>query len=116
VNYGLRVNGRLVASAGTHVISRELRLAAVGNVLTHREHRNRGYAKIVTGAVTADLLRFCDEVVLNVRSDNPPAIAAYRSLGYREHVRFEERLVHRRGTLWDSIVSPIRRIASRRSA
>jgi ribosomal protein S18 acetylase RimI-like enzyme len=116
VYYGLRVNGRLVAAAGTHVISREMRLAAVGNVLTHRDHRNRGYAKVVTGAVTADLLRFCDEVVLNVRSDNPPAIAAYQALGYREHVRFDERLVHRRGTLWDSITSPIRRIASRRSA
>ena len=56
--------------------------------------------------MTAELLRFCPEVVLNVRSDNPPALAAYRALGYREHVRFEERLVHRRGSLWDSIVWP----------
>ena len=115
VYYGIRVGGRLVAAAGTHVISRDMRLAAVGNVMTNRDFRNRGYAKIVTGAVTQELLRFCDEVVLNVRSDNPPALAAYRALGYREHVRFEERLVHRRGTLWDSIVSPIRRIANRRS-
>lgn len=115
VYYGIRVNGRLAAAAGTHVISRDMRLAAVGNVMTHRDFRNRGYAKVVTGAVTQELLRFCDEVVLNVRSDNPPALAAYRALGYREHVRFEERLVHRRGTLWDSIVSPIRRIANRRS-
>jgi len=114
--YGIRAGGRLVAAAGTHVISRDMRLAAVGNVMTNRDHRNRGYAKIVTGAVTQELLRFCDEVVLNVRSDNPPALAAYRALGYREHIRFEERLVHRRGTLWDSIVSPIRRIANRRSA
>ena len=83
-----------------------MRLAAVGNVMTHRDFRNRGYAKIVTGAVTQELLRFCDEVVLNVRADNPPALAAYRALGYHEHVRFEERLVHRRGTLWDSIVRP----------
>ena len=115
VYYGVRVNGRLVAAAGTHVISRDMRLAAVGNVMTSRDYRNRGYAKVVTGAVTQELLRFCDEVVLNVRSDNPPALAAYRALGYREHIRFEERLVHRRGTLWDSIVSPIRRIANRRS-
>jgi len=115
VYYGIRVHGRLVAAAGTHVISREMRLAAVGNVMTNRDFRNRGFAKVVTGAVTQELLRFCDEVVLNVRSDNPPALAAYRALGFREHVRFEERLVHRRGTLWDSIVSPIRRIANRRS-
>ena len=56
--------------------------------------------------MTAELLRFCDEVVLNVRADNPPALAAYRALGYREHIHFEERLVHRRGSLWDSIVAP----------
>jgi predicted GNAT family acetyltransferase len=99
-----------VAAAGTHVITRDQRLAAVGNVLTHRDFRNRGYAKVATSAVTAELLRFCDQVVLNVRSDNPPALAAYQALGYQEHTRFEERLVHRRGTLWDSITLPLRRL------
>ena len=94
----MRVNGHLVAAAGTHVISRAMGLAAVGNVLTHRDYRGRGYAKVVTGAVTQELLRFCDQVVLNVRADNPPALRAYRALGYQEHVRFEERLVHRRGS------------------
>ena len=82
VYYGIRVNGRLVAAAGTHVVSREAGLAVVGNVLTHADHRGRGYAKAVTSAVTAELLRYCDQVVLNVRADNPPAIAAYRRLGY----------------------------------
>ena len=117
VYYGIRVGGHLVAAAGTHVVSREMGLAAVGNVLTQRDFRGRGYAKSVTGAVTAELLRFCEQVVLNVRSDNPPALAAYSALGYREYTRFEERLVHRRGTLWDSIIEPFRRFIppSRRS-
>ncbi len=110
VYYGIRVGGRLVAAAGTHVVSHEARIGVVGNVLTHRDYRGRGYAKITTSAVTQELLRQCDQVVLNVRSDNPPALAAYRSLGYREHVRFEERLVHRRVRVWDSIVSPLRRL------
>lgn len=109
VYYGVRVNGQLVAAAGTHVISRTMSLAAVGNVLTHRDYRGRGYAKIVTGAVTADLLRFCDQVVLNVRLDNAPALGAYRALGYQEHTRFEERLVNRKGNAWDSITGSIRR-------
>jgi ribosomal protein S18 acetylase RimI-like enzyme len=95
VYYGIRVGGRLVSAAGTHVISAEARLGVVGNVMTHPDFRGRGYATAVTGAVTADLLRFCDQVVLNVRSDNPPALQAYAKLGYREHVRFEERLIHR---------------------
>lgn len=112
--YGIRVNGRLVAAAGTHVISREARLAVVGNVLTHVDHRGRGYATAVTGAVTADLLRFCDQVVLNVRADNPPALQAYRRLGYQEHVRFEERLVHRLGSPWPDFAGPLRRLFSSR--
>ena len=101
VYYGIRVGGRLVAAAGTHVVSREARLAVVGNVLTHAEFRGRGFATAVTGAVTAELLRFCDQVVLNVRSrQSARRSQAYRRLGYAEHVRFEERLVHRLGSPW----------------
>jgi GNAT superfamily N-acetyltransferase len=114
VYYGIRVNGRLVAAAGTHVISREARLAVVGNVLTHAEHRGRGYAKAVTAAVTAELLRYCDEVALNVRADNPPAIQAYRRLGYLEHCRFEERLVHRIGSPLSELAAPFRRFFASR--
>lgn len=114
VYYGMRVGGRLVAAAGTHVTSSQARLAVVGNVLTHVDYRGRGYAKAVTAAVTADLLRTCDQVVLNVRADNPPALQAYRHLGYAEHVRFEERLAHRLGSPWPDITAPLRRLFSRR--
>ena len=115
VYYGIRVNGRLVAAAGTHVISRQARLAVVGNVLTHTDHRGRGYAQAVTSAVTAELLRYCDEVVLNVRSDNPPAIQAYTRLGFIEHARFEERLVRRLASPWADLTAPIRRLFGRSS-
>lgn len=113
---GIRVNGRLVAAAGTHVIGRGARIAVVGNVLTQPEFRGRGYAQATTSAVTAHLLEFCDHVVLNVRSDNPPALNAYRRLGYAEHVRFEERLGHRIGSLWADIASALRRFAQRRES
>jgi len=68
----------------------------------------------VTAAVTAELLRTCDQVVLNVRVDNPPALQAYRRLGYQEHVRFEERLIHRLGSPWPDLAGPIRRLLSSR--
>lgn len=109
VYFGLRVRGRLVAAAGTHVTSPSARMAVVGNVLTHGDFRGRGYATAVTGAVTAELLRSCDHVALNVRADNPPAISAYRHLGYVEHVRFEERLARRIGSPWSDLVSTVRR-------
>jgi ribosomal protein S18 acetylase RimI-like enzyme len=113
--YGIRVAGRLVSAAGTHVVSPEARLGVVGNVMTHADYRGRGYATAVTGAVTAELLRFCDQVVLNVRADNFPALQAYRKLGYREHVRFEERLVHRRsdGGWIHSLIALFRRLLGR---
>ena len=68
----------------------------------------------MTGAVTAELLRTCDQVVLNVRSDNPPALQAYRRLGYADHVRFEERLAHRLGSPWPGFAGPLRRLFSRK--
>lgn len=114
VYFGVRLNGRLVAAAGTHVVSREAGLAVVGNVLTHADHRGRGYATAVTGAVTAELLRACDHVVLNVRADNPPAIQAYRRLGYQEHVRFEERLIRRIGSPFPELQAIVRRLFSMR--
>jgi RimJ/RimL family protein N-acetyltransferase len=114
VYYGIRAGGRLVAAAGTHVISPEARLAVVGNVLTHVDYRGRGYATATTGAVTAELLRTCDQVTLNVRADNPPALQAYRRLGFVEHVRFEERLVHRLGSPWPDLTAPLRRLFTRR--
>ena len=114
VYYGVRVNGMLVAAAGTHVISPTARLAVIGNVLTHIDYRGRGFATAVTGAVTAELLRTCDQVVLNVRADNPPALNAYRRLGFAEHTRFEERLIHRLGSPWPDLAAPLRRLFTRK--
>jgi ribosomal protein S18 acetylase RimI-like enzyme len=109
VYYGLRIRNRLVAAAGTHIVSRSARLAVVGNVMTAPEFRGHGYAKAVTAAVTAELLGFCDDVVLNVRADNPPALNAYRRVGYVEHVRYEERLARRTGSLLGEIGAALRR-------
>jgi ribosomal protein S18 acetylase RimI-like enzyme len=108
--YGIRVGGRLVSAAGTHVISPTGRLAVVGNVMTHSDFRGRGYATAVTAAVAVELLRFCDQVVLNVRADNPPALAAYRRLGFMVHTAFEERLIHRSEPAWSGWTGAFRRV------
>src|SRR5207244_13032790 len=116
VYYGIRVGRKLIAAAGTHVVGREARIAVVGNVLTQPEYRGRGYAEATTAAVTAQLLEFCDHVVLNVRADNPPALHAYRRLGYADHVRFEERLGHRIGSLLAAVAAALRRFARSRES
>jgi ribosomal protein S18 acetylase RimI-like enzyme len=114
--YGMRVGGRLVSAAGTHVISPAGKLAVVGNVMTHTDFRGRGYATAVTGAVTGELLKFCDQVVLNVRADNPPALAAYRRLGYQVYVTFEERLIHRSEVPWSGWTGALRRMFARKES
>ncbi|HEY7350609.1 MAG TPA: GNAT family N-acetyltransferase [Ktedonobacterales bacterium] len=110
--YGIKVDGRLVSTAGTHVISPSQRIAAVGNVFTHPHFRGRGFAQAVTAAVTAEALRGFgpDEpgqsealAILNVRADNTPAIRAYKNIGYGDACRFVEAHGSRRwvSRLWN---------------
>lgn len=107
VYYGVRVRGRLVSAAGTHALNPREGMAVVGNVLTHLDFRGHDFAKMVTSAVTAELLDRVPDVALNVHADNDPAVAAYVRLGYRTHCRLIERLARRRAGGW-GLMRPIR--------
>jgi ribosomal protein S18 acetylase RimI-like enzyme len=107
VYYGVRVRGRLVSAAGTHAINPREEIAVVGNVMTHADFRGHDFAKMVTSAVTAELLDRVGDVALNVHADNDPAIAAYSRLGYRTHCQLIERLARRRAGGW-GLMRPIR--------
>jgi GNAT superfamily N-acetyltransferase len=107
VYYGLRVRGRLVSAAGTHAFNPREDIAVVGNVMTHHDYRGHDFAKMVTSAVTAELLDQVSDIALNVHADNDPAVAAYTRLGYRTHCQLIERLVRRRAGGW-GLMRPIR--------
>ncbi|MBA3741308.1 MAG: GNAT family N-acetyltransferase, partial [Chloroflexi bacterium] len=107
VYYGVRVRGRLVSAAGTHAINPREEIAIVGNVMTHTDFRGHDFAKMVTSAVTAELLDRLPDVVLNVHVDNDHAVAAYVRLGYRTHCQLIERLARRRAGGW-GLMRPIR--------
>ncbi len=107
IYYGIRVRGRLASAAGTHVINGLEGMGVVGNVMTHTDFRGHDFAKMVTSAVTAELLDRLPDVALNVHADNAPAVAAYARLGYREHCSLEERLGRRRSGGW-GLMRPIR--------
>jgi RimJ/RimL family protein N-acetyltransferase len=107
IYYGIRVRGRLVSAAGTHALNPREGVAVVGNVMTHVDFRGHDFAKMVTSAVTADLLDRVPDVALNVHADNEPAVAAYARLGYRTHCQLIERLVRRRAGGW-GLMRPIR--------
>lgn len=90
VYFGGEQNGQIVSVAGTHVISMASAIAVVGNVYTHPRHRNAGWARAVTSAVTEHLLETCRDVVLSVDPTNVPAVTAYARLGFVEVARLIE--------------------------
>ena len=96
VYFGAERDGRIVAVAGTHVISSASGIAVVGNVYTHPRFRGQHLAQATTSAVTQQLLRFCREVVLSVDPTNAPAVRAYERLGYTEVARLIEGAAMRR--------------------
>jgi len=111
VYFGAERDGRLVAIAGTHVVSSSSAIAVVGNVYTHPAHRGQHLAQATTSAVTEQLLRFCRQVVLSVDPENAPAVRAYERLGYVEVARLIEGAAIRRDL--SGIAAAIRRVAAR---
>jgi RimJ/RimL family protein N-acetyltransferase len=97
VFFGIEVDDEIVAAAGTHLVSPEYGVAAVGNVFTHPAHRGRGYATAATSAVIASLLQAgIRDIVLNVSQANQSALHVYEKLGFGRHCPFIEGLATRR--------------------
>jgi GNAT superfamily N-acetyltransferase len=89
--YGIREGDRLVTVAGTHVVSRALSVAALGNIYTRPDRRGRGLGTAVTSAVTHELMRTgIATIVLNVLEDNHPAIRVYQRLGFERYCEYYE--------------------------
>ena len=97
VFYGVEQDGQLISVAGTHLVSDTYGVGAIGNVMTHPDHRSRGYATLTTHAVCAELIRRgIRTIVLNVRQDNAPAIRVYEKLGFVRYCPFYEGVIERR--------------------
>jgi ribosomal protein S18 acetylase RimI-like enzyme len=93
VFFGIREGSDLIAVAGTHLVSEQESVGAVGNVYTRRDRRGRGLAARVTSAVAAELrLRGLRTVALNVNQANLNAIRVYERLGFIRYCPFYEGL------------------------
>ena len=87
---GIREGGELVAVAGTHVLSEAQGVAAIGGVVTHPDHRGRGYGSRVTVGVCRLLEGRVEVIGLNTADANAAARAVYRRLGFVPVLRYEE--------------------------
>lgn len=95
--FGAVCDGELVAVAGTHAISQRYRMGVIGNVFTLPTHRGMGFGSAVTGASARALIAHgADQVALNVRENNDPAVALYTRLGFACHETFFEATIVRR--------------------
>jgi len=91
VFYGVFDDGHLVSVAGTHIVSDNERIAALGNVMTHPAYRGRGLATVATNAVCEELLgRGIEMIGLSVSRSNEAAIRVYEKIGFKRHVPFYE--------------------------
>jgi len=88
--FGLRTDGELVSVAGIHVYSQQYRVAAIGNVVTHPAHRDKGYSKLVTARLCQSLSETVEHIGLNVKVDNAPAMACYTKLGFESIAPYGE--------------------------
>ncbi|MEM7133930.1 MAG: GNAT family N-acetyltransferase [Chloroflexota bacterium] len=81
----------LIAVGGTHVVDREDECAAVGNMYTHPQWRNQGFATSILSAIVADLRREnIDTIVLNVDQRNQRARTIYEQCGFGHHCPYVE--------------------------
>jgi len=80
--YGVFINNELVAYAGSFIQLPQVWM--IGGVYTHPKYRDKGYATIVTSAITEEALTKAEAAALFVRSDNYPAIKVYEKIGYQK--------------------------------
>jgi ribosomal protein S18 acetylase RimI-like enzyme len=76
---GIRIDGRLVAMAGERMKPAEY--TEITAVCVHPDHRGRGYAQLLLGAVARQIAARGEIPFLHVFSDNDSAIALYRRQG-----------------------------------
>ena len=89
--WGVEAGNDLIAAGGTHVTDETERVAVIGNIYTHPDHRGQGHAKAITRAITAQLQEAgIDLITLNVDQRNHTAVSLYENLGFTKYCPFVE--------------------------
>jgi GNAT superfamily N-acetyltransferase len=95
--FGIRRDGGWVSAGGVHAVSRRYGVAALGNVVTHPDHRGAGLATTVCARLCLALRETVDVIGANVSAGNTSAIRCYERLGLATIAQYEECTCARRG-------------------
>ena len=88
---GVIKDGELISVAGVHAVSPKGKLAVLGNIVTHPDHRGQGLSTACTTHLCARLFEEGMEMLaLNVRRQNRSAVRVYEKLGFRYHDTYLE--------------------------
>jgi len=92
--FGIINDNQLLSVAGVHVVSPKGKLAVLGNIVTHPDHRGQGLSTACTSHLCEHLFaQGIDVLALNVRRQNRSAVRVYEKLGFRYHDTYLEGLV-----------------------
>ncbi len=80
--YIVKREGKIVSAAGIHILTPQI--AQLGNILTDKANRQKGYSKACTNALVKELTQKNRIISLFVRTDNTPAIHMYEQIGFRK--------------------------------
>jgi predicted GNAT family acetyltransferase len=93
--FGVREGGALIAAGGVHLVSERYRVAALGNIATQPDRRNRGLGRAISAAICRNLSGRVDAIGLNVMESNAAAIRCYQNLGFEHSTRYFEGIITR---------------------
>ncbi|MCK4320264.1 GNAT family N-acetyltransferase [Candidatus Bathyarchaeota archaeon] len=79
---GIKVDGKLVSLGGTRFTEWG---SNIGVIVTEESHRCKGYATSIVSTLVKKILARCPMAFIHVLSDNPPAIHAYKKVGFKPH-------------------------------
>lgn len=88
--FGIRDGDSLAAIAGTHHVSETFDVAAIGNLVTHPDHRGKGYASACTGALLRAAFERVRHITLDVEEANEAAMRTYQRFGFEPYGEFFE--------------------------
>lgn len=80
--YIVKQRDKIVSAAGIHILTPQI--AQLGNILTDKAHRRKGYSKACTNALVKETFSKNRIISLFVRTDNAPAIHMYEQIGFKK--------------------------------
>jgi ribosomal protein S18 acetylase RimI-like enzyme len=92
--YGYFVYDKLVGISGVHVYSEKYKVAALGNIATHPDHRGQQIGYKLTSVLCNDLIKNQVEFIgLNVKSENTHAMNCYKKIGFEIIGKYDECMI-----------------------